>query len=489
MRWTVLLIVVAGCGERINPNICCVTDEQCASLDIGELQPCGPGQACGADHLCVAAECETSAQCSDAAPVCRLGFCESTCTGDPDCADVAGRTHCLNSACVGCTGNEQCTSASAGICDADEHACRGCELDTECASGVCIEARGTCAVEADILFVSNGTDTGDCTRAAPCRTIAFAYSKVPFGAPRNIIRIETGVALAPTATLAINQPIIIDGTGTLLPKPVSMPWLQLNIGSDVLLEGVVVDGTNLVNDPAITASAQSNLRLGPGGVARGVITSAGTIVIDRGRVETTVVCTSGTLDVTDATLSDGLLKSTDCQTSIRGSRLHNSRNPIVDARGGKFIAENNLFTNGYELSDSLIVRGIVSGSRFRFNTVVNLSGTIEDGVALACDPALDVSSNIFAYRSMHPLGPTAGCLARFSVFDDTATFATPPVDSVLVPFGTIFVNPANDFQPAATSAARGAADPQSTDVLVDLDGRPRPNPAGSRADSGAFEVP
>src|SRR5690349_9701278 len=121
----ILVSLAASCGSTANPNFCCATEQDCAAAGVDELRPCGTGQACSTDHSCVAAECSTNTDCDDAAPVCRLGFCESTCTGDPDCAEVEGRTHCLADACVGCIDNSQCGTSMA-ICDIDVHACRGC---------------------------------------------------------------------------------------------------------------------------------------------------------------------------------------------------------------------------------------------------------------------------------------------------------------------------------------------------------------------------
>ncbi|MFN0252829.1 MAG: hypothetical protein ACKV2T_38500 [Kofleriaceae bacterium] len=66
-----ILVVVAACSERKNPNVCCATEAQCADVGFDELTPCGVGQACTDDNTCVAAECQVNADCSSAAPICR----------------------------------------------------------------------------------------------------------------------------------------------------------------------------------------------------------------------------------------------------------------------------------------------------------------------------------------------------------------------------------------------------------------------------------
>ncbi len=213
----VVVLGLAGCTTRQNPNVCCQTEQQCREVGFEEPQPCGAGQACSADHTCVAAECQRNADCNDDEPVCRNGFCESTCAVDEDCADVAGRTRCLEQVCVGCTESSQCP-ASAAICDSQTHACRGCNYDDECASGVCLETSGLCADEANILYVGKGTDSGACTKNEPCRTIGYAYSKVGISS-RNIIRVSGGAISLDPSTVSVSSALVIDGTGTMINKP------------------------------------------------------------------------------------------------------------------------------------------------------------------------------------------------------------------------------------------------------------------------------
>ncbi|HEX4421508.1 MAG TPA: hypothetical protein VH165_26515, partial [Kofleriaceae bacterium] len=176
----VLATIAVGCTKP-NPEACCETDAQCAMLGVTAHRPCVAGQACASTTLtCMAAECETSADCtSPDAAVCINRLCVGACQSNADCAGLTDKPLCLAATgqCVGCLDATTCPSDQA-FCDADTHACRGCQRDDECASGVCVEADGVCATSDQLLFVSSvGADTGDCV-AAPCASVGYALQKV-----------------------------------------------------------------------------------------------------------------------------------------------------------------------------------------------------------------------------------------------------------------------------------------------------------------------
>ncbi len=106
--------------------------------------------------------CTTSAECTDPSkPFCTDSQCVAACHIDDDCAGADAKPYCASDgACVACKTNTECMS-NAPVCDATDRICRGCEKDSECASGVCLEAEGTCADASNVLFVmAGGTDTG-----------------------------------------------------------------------------------------------------------------------------------------------------------------------------------------------------------------------------------------------------------------------------------------------------------------------------------------
>lgn len=484
--------LLSACGSVQGSDNCCVDEADCALIKSEVVIPCEAGQVCTVDHTCVAAQCETSMDCSADAPICRVGFCESICTGDADCADVAGRTHCSpEGACVGCVDSTHCSGATA-FCDAEDHVCRGCERDNECASGVCIEAEGTCALEADVLYVANGSNTGTCTKLAPCLTIGFALSKIQAGSTRNVIRIEGGLAPTESATLTATVRVVIDGTGTMVSKPATgaVPWLTVSGAGQVVIDGLTILGPSSDTDPAVKVT-NASLHLGPGTVLKGTASAtSGTLIVDRARVEGRTTCANGTLTLDRAAYDEGGVNASNCQTTIQRSRFFKTADGILGVSGGKVVVENSLFVNGYELSDSLLISGVSPGSVFRFNTVANVSGTDSDGQALNCDATLKVTSNVFAYRSQHPFAYQSPCKAEFSVFDDhTLASALISSDSKFVPFTALFTDPvARDFTLSSASPAKAAADPAITDLLIDIDGHARPTPAGA-SDAGAFEAP
>jgi hypothetical protein len=482
--------LAVACGSVQSLDECCVDEADCAQIKSAVVIPCEAGQVCTASHECVAAECETSMDCTDDAPICRVGFCESICMGDADCADVAGRTSCSpEGACVGCVDSTDCSGDTA-FCDADENVCRGCERDNECASGVCIEAEGTCALDADILFVANGSDTGTCTKLQPCLTLSYAISRITAGNPRNVIRIEGGFAANETTTLDVTTRVVIDGTGTRVQKPNAMvPWMAIRGSGQVVLGGLTIEGASTMTNPNITV-ANASLTLGPDTILKSYVqTTSSTLIVDRSTLDGgTIACNNGTLTVDRARLDDSELDSTNCQFTVQRSRLTKGADRMLGATGGKVTVENSLFVNTYEYSDSIRITSVSPGSTFRFNTVANLSGIDSDGVALSCDATLEVSSNVFAYRSEHPFGYQSPCTAEYSIFDDhTLSSALTTSNTQFVPFTSIFTDPVGrDFTLSASSAAKAAADPAITDVLIDIDGNARP--AGS-ADAGAFEAP
>ncbi len=279
-----------------------------------------------------------------------------------------------------------------------------------------------------------------------------------------------------------------------------MPWLHVDATGSVTLQGVTIMGsTNDTATPSIVVGNIGTVIVGPQSNLKGTVrvNAGGAIRVDRATVASGIDCTNGSVDVLESTfasidqVSQRVTKvgGTGCNISIRRSRFSHV-GPMLAASGGLVVVENNLFATTHEYADSIWIRGVRNGSVFRYNTVVNTVQTdTGDGVALDCDGSVEVSNSVFTYRSQHPFTYAAGCLAKFSVFDDVALpLPTAPIESSFHPFSSLFLNPiAGDFRLSSASPAKQAADPTST-VTEDLDGTVRPRPAGSRADAGAFEA-
>jgi hypothetical protein len=487
-----LLVIViamssAACTTKATEGVCCVTAADCVMLGLDAPRPCDVGQACRA-FQCVASECATSAECtSPDAPVCADNLCVASCRTDDDCAGAAGGSRCADDgACVGCFTNADCPS-SAPFCDAEDRRCRGCEADAECESGVCLEMDGRCAAESEVAFVSSvGQDLGECSRAMPCASIVYASTKLQFPT-RLVIHVAGGQFTV--ADMVLDSPIYIDGTNTSIGGDGSGPYVHVTSSMPVTLSNLTIDPAS---GPAVTAAADATLRIYNSSIHRGVETTGGTIIAARSRFAaatgaTAVKCTSGTVAI-DGCHFTSIVHSTNCQMAVSSSVFDLKDDRALSA-SGRITLENNLFIQSYELADSVTLVSNAPGSRVRFNTFVNTSTVASDGVALYCDATLEVTSNIFAYGSLHPHGIST-CSARYSLYDTVALpEQTDGVGNRVAAGATFFADKANrSFHLAPASPARGAAE-LGTGVTRDLEGRRRPSPIGSAPDMGAFEAP
>ncbi|WP_043710080.1 outer membrane exchange protein TraA [Corallococcus macrosporus] len=109
---------------------------------------CAPSFRCNAAALC--APCNSSFFCGDSCSPCG----EST----PHCANLNGRTQCVQ-----CVEDGQCPN---GRCDLETNTCTGCNEDTDCPTGACDLETNTCVECNDDSQCSNGevcaTDLHEC---------------------------------------------------------------------------------------------------------------------------------------------------------------------------------------------------------------------------------------------------------------------------------------------------------------------------------------
>lgn len=442
--------------------------------------------------------CTTSAECTDpAAPYCVSSQCVAACSTNTDCSDPDHAICASDGACVGCTANTDCNTASAPICDTQARECRGCTKDSECAGGVCIEAEGTCTADADAVFVTMmGTDAGTCTRVAPCATVSYALGQI---GTRRVIHVLGGTLQGGAITLTGNR--VLDGEDTTLGTTGTA--ITINGPATVIVEGFRVAAPTTGNLPAINVAGSTakatlyNLTVTGNGVPVITGTNGADVTLRRSHVgsltsqsSNQVSCQNGKLLADQNTFENTYIMpiSGECETIVTRNRFESSFDRSVGQTGGRLTMENNLIIHRDGYNDSISVGALNGGSMIRFNTVVNTTAVASDGAALGCDSSVIATSNIFAYNSGHPI-VGQGCTTRYSVFDSESVTSNGTGNQV-TGLETIFVNRAGgDYHLATGSVARAGAEPGlTTMVKTDYEGNPRPAPAGTAADCGAFEA-
>ncbi|HTR56406.1 MAG TPA: choice-of-anchor Q domain-containing protein [Kofleriaceae bacterium] len=438
--------------------------------------------------MCVAPECSTSADCTSSdAPVCVGQLCVAACTGDMDCTGAAGGSYCAsNGMCVACTMDSQCTAADAPVCDMTTNACRECKEDSECMNGVCLEADGTCAPDSQVVYVvaGDGNDSGTCTAAAPCATLGYALGEIT--ATRNVMHVAGTVSLG-TSTLTITKPIYLEGVNaTLEGYPSSGPAIAIPASlPPMTISGVMLTSTT---GQGVSVAAGASLRVFDLTASASITVSNAALDVERSTFSNAgVTCSSGTLTVNASTFS-GVVNGTNCQVVVHRSSF-TSADETINTMGGLVVIDNSVFIETQAYGDSIHVMGGAPGTTFQFNTVVNIAtlSSPSDGQALYCDDAVAVTSNIFAYGSMHPQN---GCTSQYSLYDTVALSQfTGGTGDKVADSSTFFVDGSSmNFHLAPGSPALMSAE-TGLPVTVDYEGNPRPNPVGSTPDIGAYEAP
>jgi len=311
---------------------------------------------------------------------------------------------------------------------------------------------------------------------------------------RNVVHLASGVLPLTASTIQVSYQLVIDGADTVIRKPTNVPLFSLSYAGSVTVEGVSIRGSSTTfDDPTLTIGAQSTLRLVNTQLEdAGITLMNGAVELRHTRVTTVrpsfeaIKCDSGTVTASSMTFERTYVSTSNCQVTLRRSRFESGNDRTLFASGGLVLVENNLVVNSNDLADAMRVVSAAPGSTIRFNTFVNTSGIASDGVALACDATVLVTSNIFAYASMHPHGYQDQCHSRFSLYDSIAVPTQTAGEGNKTSDGaTIFVNRlASDFHLGSSSAARGGGEP-GLPVNEDYEGVLRVSPV----DMGAFEAP
>ncbi len=445
-------------------------------------------------------QCTLNSECTDpSVPFCIGGACNANCDESTDCVDPANAVCATDGACVGCETATDCTGVNAPICDPSARACRGCEADAECGGGVCIEAEGGCVADDEVAFVADmGTDIGTCTRAAPCATVDFARAQA---AGRRVIKVLGGSLDIFNFPIKLTGDVVLDGDNTSLGSNATA--ITVTGPSTAIVEGFRVTVPTDMTIPAIRATGFGAnpifhaITVVPGAGGFGIhATVSSEVTLQHSEIgalgssTTEVQCQNAKIHIDQNRFHSSFVSTGTgaCEGTITRNQFESNNDRSVQLDGGPMVIENNLIVHNGGFNDSMLVINMRPGSTIRFNTLINTTAVPSDGAALSCDNTVEVTSNVFAYNSGHPI-TGAGCATRFSIFDDVSVTSA-GTGNQTTGIETIFVNrAARDFHLAPTSIARSAAEPGQLMVKVDLEGNPRPNPAGTNSDCGALEAP
>lgn len=480
----VLVVVLASCTKK-NPAVCCTTAVQCDEYGFDELTPCQGFEVC-VDGLCEAPTCTTSSDCAEPSPYCVNTVCSATCDGDESCTGAGLGTYCaLSGACVECLTSEQCTAPEAAVCSDTTNTCKPCAADDECASGICLAAEGVCIAESEAVFVAmDGADTDDCAAAAPCRTVAYALPMLSDA--RRVIRIVSA-DFNEAAGIQLPQDAYLDASGSRISRAGSGPVIAVSNNARVTIEGIRVTGA--ATPIAVTGVAEVSLHSSELG---GTVTvSTGTLSVVAS-VLGTISCGSAELDVEESRMTRVL--ANDCLVAVRRSRLEVDEGAAIDlvgGGGGGLVFENSVVTGTGPSSRAFSINSPAEDVEIRFATLVVPDGETGSAPAISCSgsfASMMVTSSVIAWRSTAPVPASSTCTVSSSVFD-SAVIDAPGTSNATQAFEEIFLDvEGGDYRPGAASEARQRAAAEDADVIIDYAGAARPQPVGTAADAGAFEV-
>ncbi len=451
----VALLLVA-CTKH-NEEFCCTSAADCSSAGVSEdHRDCNEGLAC-VDHACAPASCATEG-CSMAAPTCdvTVDVC-SGCTTSTECTRFPSAQVCdsANGGCVECLTASDCADARP-VCD--NKACRTCRVDGDCASGACAED-GTCVAQADVVYMAPlGIDALPCSKAQPCKSLAFARNQT--SATRNHIVLTTGTYVDSLTTFANGTTatfVSIHGGNSTLTTASDDGFVQLLMPS--LIREIVLENTNGAALEIGSAVTVKHVVIRGGRGVGSSLFSHGTPVID-----------------------DLEIYPTGCGIQLSAGSLTIKRAKIIGgtqgicADGPAVVNIENLLVGG--ASNVGLEIPSVSGT-ISFSTVAK-TGTSGTGVAgIRCSLQGLQLKSVIVYTPDAISRPTieGACVATTSIASPTAFPGAMNVDPVFVGLLT------GDFHISSGSPAKDAV---NAGPAIDVDDEARPR--GARFDIGADET-
>lgn len=506
----------AGCVTVPNEGFCCSSAESCAAKGAGGITDCEDPERpyCddrgdyGASNTCIAEPavlyCSAASECSPQHPVCDVGGTD-TCVGcatSEDCAEFGDLPQCEagSGACVECLESSHCGDTDRPVCGED-FACRGCDSDDECDSGVCDEGTGECVAEDDIAYVSLGGSGVACTREQPCATI---------GAGVSVLRVHRRfVLIAPGSyrekiTLT-NKVATLVGSGVDLTLPDLQQGTLVEIAgdSDVAIEGMRIHGA--------TGSLGHGLRCRDYDDAFPRVHLKNVVIRDNSEHGIDASECDLVVEGCDIVSNNGSgIAASNSDVTITGTVIDHSHDSGVSAYRGEIVISASTISgnsaggistvmSGVAISNSFIVKNGSTGSSvggvsvtspsalfFDFNTVGYNTTSAGFAAAIQCSSTTTrtLSNNIFVGTNDDQIW-AMNCRFTYSMSNDDDL-------DVFGSTGNINSNPAfvdageDDYHLSENSPGVNMADPDAT-LASDFDGDARPT--RGRSDIGADETP
>ena len=384
------------------------------------------------------------------------------CTRDEDC----GRStpFCVDTVCAVCKASDSCPAARP-VCDLTSHDCRTCVKDSECDSGACDYAAGTCVEQGKILYASAaGTTAEPCTRTQPC---SFTQAVASLDAAHVYIVMAPGIYAAPVFFFSENatvcgsgatfdaQSFYMNTSGSLWLRNVKMrlSTAQTNVfgtRSDVIAVArngdLILEDADLETMKPFAVDGGKSIIIRNSIISHGLVSADGALVVDR----STFLSGAG-IQTTSNAQPLTILNSVFISSS--GTNVL-TLNTVGDAGSiaTMYIANNTFSNGGISCNGST---GIMGSKFFEANIFYNV-----DKLAMRND----------CYYSHNLILPVMDVVGADNV----------AVDPMFVDAGH------NDLHLKMGSPAIDAADPNPLHPNGhDRDGNPRPR--GNRFDLGAYE--
>jgi hypothetical protein len=444
----------------------CGEDNKCRGCEGNDECDDSTAPICGASGQCISG-CTDSTECSDATPYCNdlSGVCEACEVPRDDAlcnARDEDKPYCGPAGeCVACLDNTQCTTAEAPICG-DDNACRACQEHDECGSSACDRGTGACVAESAVAYVVSG-GTGDCTRAAPCGTIAGALELVRANnEARYVVRLDDGTYTEQVTLGNGDITVRIIGNGATVQldsatpdRPVVTVNVLGNESIDVTLEGLIVKGAN-------------------GGPAAAGIYCAGN---EASRLEVI-------RSIVTANTNEGIV-AYDCSLTVTRSAITNNPGGGIMAIDSAFDITNTYIVDNGDVRTSLggvYINNIrtVAPQRFAFNTVAdNEASAGADAGGVYCETSLTSDANATSNVIMEGFGgrPAVGgdCTWVYSNIEGKDGIpGTIAADATNIDANCMLTDRPDGLQAIEATSACANAGQDDTGILVDYDGAARP---------------